>query len=357
MRPGARDNAMQDERTHLIREPGDITAEWLGRVLQRPDLSLVSSRPVGTGQMGRCYRAVFDAGSGEVESVVVKFASDDEASRSLGVDLSIYHREIRFYRDLGESLEGVVPHCHFAEYAEDDGAFTLVLEDVTGARQGDHIAGCSVDTARMVLRKLARLQVPVLREPALAERDYLRPISSGVDRDRMASLLQRFRERYHERIAPEHLDVCASVMLTPHAWTPEADTPMGLVHGDYRLDNLLLREEDCRVVDWQTVGWGPLLTDAAYFLGGCLDIDERRAHEKELLRAYYDELVHCGVRDLEWERCWQEYRRWCFRGLIATIGAPLAVERTERGDELFRVWLERNAQQVIDLDVPALLSQ
>ncbi|WP_459158078.1 phosphotransferase [Salinifilum ghardaiensis] len=351
------ERGVQDGRAGLIRTPEEITAEWLGAVLRRPDLSLVSARPIGTGQMGRCYRATLRTGSGGAESVVVKFASADESSRSLGVDLSIYHREIAFYRDLGGELEGIAPRCHFAEYDEGDGAFTLVLEDVAGAGQGDHIAGCSVGTARMVLRTLAHLQVPALRDPSLPEREYLRPTSRQVDPDRMDALFQRFRERYHERVAPEHLEVCEFVMRAAHAWTPEADTPMGLVHGDYRLDNLLLREHDCRVIDWQTVGWGPLLSDAAFFLGGCLDVDERRAHEEELVRAYHDELVRCGVRDLDWERCWQEYRRWCFRGLIFTIGGPLAVERTERGDELFRVWLERNAQQLIDLDVPALLSR
>ena len=49
------------------------------------------------------------------------------------------------------------------------------------------------------------------------------------------------------------------------------DGIQGLVHGDYRLDNMLFgtagADRALTVVDWQTVSWGPALTDLAYFLG------------------------------------------------------------------------------------------
>ena len=40
---------------------------------------------------------------------------------------------------------------------------------------------------------------------------------------------------------------------------------------------------DLTVVDWQTVTWGPALTDVAYFLGCALKTEDRRAHYDELL--------------------------------------------------------------------------
>ena len=46
------------------------------------------------------------------------------------------------------------------------------------------------------------------------------------------------------------------------------------MHGDYRLDNMLFGRpgslRDLTVVDWQTVTWGPAMTDVAYFLGCAL---------------------------------------------------------------------------------------
>ena len=38
------------------------------------------------------------------------------------------------------------------------------------------------------------------------------------------------------------------------------------------------------VVDWQTVVWGPAMTDVAYFLGGALPERLRRDHYDALLR-------------------------------------------------------------------------
>ena len=44
------------------------------------------------------------------------------------------------------------------------------------------------------------------------------------------------------------------------------------------------------VVDWQTVSWGPALTDLSYFLGCAPQTQDRREHCDELLRAYHEAL-------------------------------------------------------------------
>ncbi len=111
------------------------------------------------------------------------------------------------------------------------------------------------------------------------------------------------------------------------------------------------------VVDWQTVGWGSAMTDAAYFLGASLPIEARRAHERERVRAYHEALHGHGVRGFSWEECWEGYRRACFLGLIMTIAPAMLVQRTERGDEMFMASLSRFAQQVLDLEALELLPE
>jgi len=70
-----------------------------------------------------------------------------------------------------------------------------------------------------------------------------------------------------------------------------ADRIHGLVHGDYRLDNLLFRRGGCgaplTVVIGQTVTWAPAMTDLAYFLGCALPVEDRRAHYDALLDDYH----------------------------------------------------------------------
>ena len=156
---------------------------------------------------------------------------------------------------------------------------------------------------------------------------------------------------------PEHAEVCERFVPVLDAWSADRRPPLGLVHGDYRLDNLLFGDGTCRVVDWQTVELGPGDAGRSYFIGGGLAVEDRRAHEEDLVHLYYDELRELGVEGLSWDQCWEGYRRQAFHGILMAIAASMVVERTERGDDMFMAWLERNAQQVLDLDALALLPE
>ncbi len=339
----------------VIRTPDQLTAEWLGDVLARPVTELSSVERIGTGQMSQTHRVRFVA-DGRDDSVVVKLASDDPTSRATGVGMGAYLREIAFYRNLASRIGGPLPHCHLAEYDTAEGWFTLVLEDMSAAIQGDQIAGCSVDEARVALRSLARIHAPVLGDLALGTADYLNqpnPLTQEV----LAMLLPGFIERYGERIAPEHAEVCRRFIEVLGPWSEQQRPPLGLVHGDYRLDNLLFGDGTCRVVDWQTMTWGPAMLDCSYFIGLSLRVDDRRAHEQELVRTYHDELLAAGVTSLSWEHAWEEYRRQAFYGVLLTVAAAMVVVQTERGDEMFMTSLARNAQQILDLDALSLLPE
>ena len=337
----------------VVREVGDLTAEWLGAVLGREVEGFECER-IGTGQMSVSYRVTFDEG----DAVVVKLAATDPTSRATGVGLGAYEREIRFYRELAERIGGPVVACHASLFDAAEGWFTLVLEDVSPARQGDQIAGCSVEQARLAMRELAKIHAPVFADPQLGATPWLNQ-ESPLDQAMMAQLLPAFVERYGDRVAPEHLEVCERLVASLDGWSAERPQPLGLVHGDYRLDNMLFGEpgaaREFAIVDWQTVSWGAAMTDAAYFLGCSLSAEDRRAHEEELVRAYHEDLLAAGVRGFDWEQCWTGYRRQTFLGIVMVVAPAMIVERTERGDDMFMTSLERFATQVLDLDAIELL--
>ncbi|HYF27039.1 MAG TPA: phosphotransferase [Baekduia sp.] len=340
----------------FLRTPDELTSAWLAAVLDLPDLTLQGVERIGTGQMSQSHRVRFTDAGGAPGTVVIKLASDDPTSRATGVGMGAYLREIAFYRNLAPRLSDALPACHLAEYDPAEGWFTLVLEDIAGATQGDQIAGCSVDEARLALRELARVHGPVLGDLALGSADWLNqpnPLNQAL----VSQLLAPFLERYGDRIAPEHAEVCRRFVPVLDAFAEDVRPPLGIVHGDYRLDNLLFGDGTCKVVDWQTVAWGPCMTDVAYFIGGGLRIEDRRAHEEELVRLYHDELLAQGVEGFTWEACWEGYRRGTFHGILMTIAASMVVQRTDRGDDMFMTSLERGAQQVLDLDALALLPE
>src|SRR6202007_2727566 len=134
-------------------------------------------------------------GDGSDGTVVVKLAADNDSSRNTGVGMGAYLREVAFYQHLGGRLQGP-PRCHLAEYDAAEGWFTLVLDDIAGAQQGDQVAGCDVHTARLVMGTLAAVHAA-------------------------------------------HADVCSRYVTVADAPAADVRAPMGLVHGDFRLDNLL----------------------------------------------------------------------------------------------------------------------
>ena len=104
-----------------------------------------------------------------------------------------------------------------------------------------------------------------------------------------------FVDRYGEQIAPNHRLVCERLVGAFDGYVEaEAGQIRGLVHGDYRLDNMLFGTAEAdralTVVDWQTVSWGPALTDLAYFLGTALPAQDHREHYDALLLAYHEAL-------------------------------------------------------------------
>ena len=164
------------------------------------------------------------------------------------------------------------------------------------------------------------------------------------------------------RIAPQHREVCDRFVASFDAYLGAdelAGGPKGLVHGDYRLDNMLFglpgADRPLTVVDWQTVSLGPAMTDLAYFLGCALPVPARRAHADELTACYHRALGSAATLTLDDVR--DGVRRQTFAGVMMTIVSPMLVQRTERGDEMFMAMLERHCEQVLDYDALALLPE
>lgn len=347
--------------TAVIAAPTQLTAEWLTSVLG-PTVADFDTERIGTGQMSECYRVTLryaDENASGPESVVIKVAAADPVSRQTGVALGLYEREVRFYTDIAPKLDGPIARCHHAAINTDEGVFDIVLGDAGPAIQGDEITGATQDEALLSIIELARLHGPVLGDPALAQADWLNR-EAPVNQALIATLWAGFADRYADRITAAQRDVCERLVGSFDAYlaaAAEGDYPQGLVHGDYRLDNLLFGQPGAdrllTVVDWQTVTWGHALTDVAYFLGCALDPAVRRAHQDDLLAAYHTGLGPNAPISLDDVRA--GVRQQSFFGVMMAIVSSMLVERTERGDEMFMTMLERHCSQVLDTDALELL--
>jgi hypothetical protein len=347
-----------------------VTPPWLTDVLRqagRIDAAHVSSldaQPVGTGQMGDSvrFRLTYDRDEpGAPASVVVKFAAADATSRGTGLAMRSYEIEVRFYQEVAGTVDIRTPRCDFAAIDLATGEFTLVLEDLAPAVQGDQLAGCTPDQAALALTELARLHAPRWGDPALRELEWLHrssPERIGTGEVLLPQLFAGFAARYGARLEPEFLAVGERLVPLLPRYLRAQPEPWAVQHGDYRLDNMLFGTADggapLTVVDWQTAVHGPPLADAAYFLGAGLMPADRRRHEEDLLREYHGALRAGGVEGYGWDRCWDDYRRFTLAGFIMAVGASMMVVQTARGDEMFLTMARRHGTHIVDLGAEAL---
>jgi hypothetical protein len=229
--------------TDVVDRPSDLTAEWLTASVGAGTVSAFDYERIGSGQMSECYRVALTYADGQAgpDSVVLKVAATDPVSRQTGLALGLYEREVRFYTEIAPSLGGPVAPCYQAGFDEGTGAFHLLLGDAGPAVVGDEIRGATIEQASMALAELGRLHAPLLGDTAMAQADWLNresPLNQAV----IGKLYAGFFERYRDQIAPEHRDVCERLVGTFDTYVAAEsghDRIKGLVHGDYRLDNML----------------------------------------------------------------------------------------------------------------------
>ena len=321
----------------------------------------VEREPVGTGQMCDTFRLKLAYGGASRPtgpgSIIAKLPSADPTSRATALALGSYENEVRFYQQLAPRLRIRTPRVYYADIDVATASFVLLLEDLAPARTGDQLAGCTPAEATTAIRELVGLHAPLWDDPSLKELPWLHRDRSDQQAFLLGLLPQwwdGFRERYTEVLGQEVHEAGDLLFAKLGDYILGDTEPWTVVHGDYRLDNLLFLSQEgdttVTVVDWQTVTHGPALQDVAYFIGAGLLPAERREHEHGLVRLYHDLLVHSGVDGYGWDRCWHDYRRGAWSGLVMAIAASMLVERTERGDEMFMAMAHRHARHALDLD-------
>jgi hypothetical protein len=355
---------MKPHTDNVVERPADLTAAWLTAAIDAGTIADFTVERIGTGQMSECYRVGLtytDGGSrsDRPDSVVLKVAATDPMSRQTGVTLGLYEREVHFYRDIAPRLRGPVAPRYHAAYDAASGIFDVLLGDANPAVVGDEIRGATTAQAQLAVTELARLQGPLLGDTTLADAPWLHrdtPVTQAL----ITALHAGFVDRYGDQIAPQHRMVCERLVGGFDDYLAEEAAEgriHGLVHGDYRLDNMLFgaagAARPLTVVDWQTVTWGPAMTDLAYFLGCALPVAERRKHYDALLDGYHTALGPDAPISLADVR--EGVRRQSFFGVMMAIVSSMLVERTERGDAMFMTMLQRHCEHVLDTDALATL--
>lgn len=325
---------------------------------------------VGTGQVGenvRCHLRWGDAAraagaAARPASVILKLPSSDPVSRATGGATRSYIREVGFYRDVAPDVDIRIPAIHHLWEDQPTNRFLLVMEDITPAATGDQLAGCSLAQAELAVDAAAALHGSTWGRTDLADLDWVdapSPDRAGERAELFAALYPGFVDRYRDRLSADHLAFGEWLFEHFPAWLANRGEVQSLVHGDFRLDNVLfgqgLSAPPMTTVDWQTASLGPAVTDVAYFLSGGLPADVLAEHEADLLDRYRRGLAERGV-DLSARWTEEQYALGAPSGYVMAVIASQIVGQTERGDRMFLVMAAGSADLARRRNVPGLLA-
>lgn len=327
--------------------PDSVSAAWLTAQLHaaghaEAEVAALRWEPIGTGQVGdsvRFYLEYSGAANGPA-TLAAKFPAEDEMSRSTAAAFELYAKEVGFYRELRQHLAVRAPQTLAAEIADDGIEFILLFEDLGPARGGNQLASCSLSDARNAICQAAAIHGPSWNNRAVTGLDWLQPKPGQSDRIKglYGKAQDIFRERYADSLEPELMAICEELNEARDEWFGRDNGSHCVVHGDFRLDNLLFDikggAEPVAVLDWQTVAIGNGLADIGYFMGTGIGDTLRRAHEAELLDLYCNEMTTRGV-PLNREGIWKDYVLGALHGISTAVFSAAYVERTARGDENF----------------------
>ncbi len=338
----------------------DITADWLNAML--PPALLDGARvtgaeaePLGVGAgftsaLARLELTTEPAGA--LPPLVAKFASGHGNTRDLVMEVGLYNKEVRFYRELAGRVQLPTPSCYVAEYDPASGSFILIFEDLAPAVVGDQVAGATLPQAEAVVDALARFHASSWNSKELLESGWLPPPAAlatrliGVLDEGMPAMRERWQGRYPDLIALVERARKILPGLLHLSMSAPPPKPYTLVHGDVRLDNIFFPSEKggrFAVIDWQGAVLGQPASELAYWLVTNLPPDLRRQHEDALVRRYHARLREHGIRHYSLRSLRTGYRNGTVLLVFAApvLGGTNLDFSSERGTALAECMVER----------------
>lgn len=355
---------------------GEITPGWLNDALSEAgvlsDPRILSfdreTLPGGSGLFGTVERLVPDYDAADPNaptSLIAKIPIAEDGPRQIGLMLRIYEREVRFYQGLAPHVPMTTPRCYLARMDPEQGRFILLLEDLSGRRLGDQVAGWSVDEAEIAVGELARMHAWAWDERNLEPFGWL-PAANAPE---LLALIQGayqqswgpFAAHFGDRLPPAILAAGETLAAKLPALSDLlAAAPRTLVHGDYRMDNMIfgvdLRDPPFSIIDWQLVARARGVFDFAYFMAQGGDPDRRKAHGMRLLERYHALLKDHGVAGYSYDQCLLDYRASILYGLVYIVISVGSLQNADaRMQQLFAAALERTVRAIADLDATELM--
>ena len=331
---------------------GQMDAQWLTAVLPG-DVAEVRAERIAqdTGFSAALYRLHL-TGTDVPPTLIAKLPAESEARAAMEM-LGGYRRELTFYREVAPSAPLSTPQCLYADSSVD--GFVILLEDLGGWENADHLAGLTLDQAGRCLHQLADLHAWSVCSADTAVLQDFPPMDNPLTREvflpAFAPGWQLYLDKTQQPVPAMVADFAARFAEhAPVALSALSERQM-LLHGDIRADNMFFRGEELKLVDFQLTVRGSGIADIAYLVSQGLPSAMRSGRDRELVEEYHHRLWARGVHDYSVEEAWRDYRLatalLVYMPVVALLTWDIAPERSRR---LCLTLVDRAVSAIAEID-------
>jgi hypothetical protein len=223
-------------------------------------------------------------------------------------EIPLYDNEVNVYTRIGEELPMRVPRSFGGVRDRKSATFGLVLEDLrpADATFENVLSTLTADDTAALLDQLASLHAAYWESTRFAhDLDWIQPHTSGPIHDLFTSDIglpllvdhevatHQFKRELLQSTGETTTSLRAKVARVQ---AHQAALPCTLLHGDAHIGNTYRLPDGQRCyLDLQLAARGFCMHDVSYTIVTSLNVDDRRAHERDLIAGYRQKLVDLGV--------------------------------------------------------------
>jgi aminoglycoside/choline kinase family phosphotransferase len=270
-----------------------------------PDLVITGTTEVwrqeNTATKLRVTVEVENAPADMVRTIFIKGMLDESGAPWIRNGVS--GTEANFYADLAPVLRTAglrLPPCLYTGIDPANGHGLIVLQDMVpeGAEFLTALTPYSAMQARDSLSELARLHAGTGPETLLGNYPLTGMTLATMAQKSMIPLdmLQELLDGPRSDPLPPYLRDAKLLHGSLGKLVARFDgQPTCIVHGDAHAGNLYRHEGGAGIIDWQLPQHGHWALDVAYHICAALTVEDRRAHERELLAHYVEQRAALGA--------------------------------------------------------------
>jgi len=347
----------------------DISIDWLNDVLGDEFGTIVGLDVAhfgeGVGILGELARLSLTYAPGESgpASIVAKCATPSVENQFLSVAMGFYVREVNFYLQVADGVDIRVPTPFHAATSETGVPFVLLIEDIVGARTPNQLAGLSVDEARRIISSVVPLHTQFWGTDEVLALDWLPPMNNDMYKGAQAMAVDyfpAFAHHFGDRVPDDMLEtirIACGRYTELLDYTVSVGTPT-FTHTDCRAENYLFGGPDgddaTTLVDFQLSTRHVGMWDITNLLAGSMVPELRRAHERQLIGEYVEQVQGAGI-DFTLEQAMKEYRIGLLQQTTAQVITSDLQGGNDRGAQLLEQLHLRPILAAIDNDVGDVL--